>query len=174
MEKRTRQSLGIGLILILLGAWFLAAQLLPGFGDWVQSLYAQFDWPLIVVAVGGLLLLLGLVLGVPDLAVPACIVAGIGGLLYWQNATGNWESWAYAWALIPGFVGVGVFISALLKGEMRSGLREGGWLVLLSLAMFLGFGLFLGGSDLLRPYWPVALIAFGVWVLFQPMLRSRN
>lgn len=174
MDKRTRQSLGIGVILILLGAWFLAAQLLPGFGNWVQSFYAQFAWPLIVVAVGGFLFLLGLAIGVPDLAVPGSIVAGIGGLLYWQNTTGNWESWAYAWALIPGFAGVGVLLSSLFKGEARSGLREGGWLVLISLAMFLGFGLFLGGSDLLRPYWPVVLIAFGLWVLVQPMLRSRS
>ena len=174
MEKRTRQSLGIGLVLILVGAWFLAAQLLPGFGAWVESFYNQFSWPLIVVGVGGLLFILGLIIGVPDMAVPGSIVAGIGMLLYWQNATGNWESWAYAWALIPGFAGVGVLISALLKGEARRGLREGGWLIVISLAMFLIFGLFLGGSTLLRPYWPVVLIAVGVWILFQPMLRSRN
>ena len=47
--------------------------------------------------------------------VPASIVTGIGGLLYWQNATGRWESWSYAWALIVASVGVSI---GFVKSEL--------------------------------------------------------
>ncbi len=62
-----------------------------------------------------MLALLGLLFWVPGMIVPAAIVAGVGGLLYWQNATGNWASWAYSWALIPGFSRVGTLLSSLLE-----------------------------------------------------------
>jgi hypothetical protein len=113
MDRRRRSSLAAGLVLILLGAWFLVAQWVPGLQTW-------FSWPLTIVGVGVLLLIIGLLTRVPAMAVPACIVGGIGGLLYWQNATGNWESWAYAWTLIPGFVGVGIVLSGLLGGEIAA------------------------------------------------------
>ena len=128
MDRRRRSSLAAGLVLILLGAWFLAIQ-------WVPGLQAWFSWPLIIVGGGVLLLMIGLLTRVPAMAVPACIVGGIGGLLYWQNATGNWESWAYAWALIPGFVGVGIVLSGLFGGETRQAVRGGSWLILISLVL---------------------------------------
>jgi len=127
--------------MILLGAWFLAGQLVPGLQAW-------FAWPLTIVGVGVLLLIIGLLTGVPGLAVPACIVGGIGGLLYWQDATGNWESWAYAWALIPGFVGVGGVLAGLLGGEGRQAVRGGGTLILISLILFAIFGSFFGALGL--------------------------
>ena len=166
MDRRRRSSLAGGLVLILLGAWFLVAQ-------WVPGLPTTFSWPWIVIGVGGFLLLLGLLTGAPGLAVPACIVGGIGGLLYWQNATGNWESWAYAWTLIPGFVGVGILLSGLLGGEIRQSVQGGGWLILISLVLFAVFGSFLGGLDLLGPYWPVLLILLGLLLLARPLFRSR-
>jgi hypothetical protein len=107
------------------------------------------------------------------MAVPACIVGGIGGLLYWQNATGNWESWAYAWTLIPGFVGVGIVLSGLLGGDTQQSVRGGAWLILISLVLFTIFGSFLGGLGLLGPYWPVLLIALGLLVLVRSFFRAR-
>ncbi len=166
MNRRRRSSLAGGLVLILLGVLFLTVQLMPGLQLW-------FSWPLIIVGVGVLLLILGLVTGAPGMAVPACIVGGIGGLLYWQNSTGNWESWAYAWTLIPGFVGVGIVLSGLLGGETRQSVRGGGGLILISLVLFTVFGSFLGGLNLLGPYWPVLLIVLGLWVLVRPLFRSR-
>ncbi|NLE75416.1 MAG: hypothetical protein GX605_01525 [Chloroflexi bacterium] len=170
MDKKRRSDLAGGLVLVLLGLAFLAGQLLPGLADWLQI---EASWPLIVVAVGGGLLLIGLVTGVPDMAVPACLVGGIGLLLYWQNATGNWASWAYAWALIPGFAGVGVILRGLLNGETADGLREGGSTILVSLIMFAIFASFLGGPNWLQPYWPVLLIVLGVWMLVRPVLRPK-
>lgn len=170
MDRTRRSSLVLGIILLLLGAWFLAAQIVPGLGDWINI---NLSWPWIVIGVGAFLLLLGLLIGEPDLAVPACIVAGIGALLYWQNATNRWESWAYVWTLIPGFVGVGVILSGLIKGRFSRAIREGGGLILLSLILFAIFASFLGGGTFLGAYWPILLILLGLWLLARPWVRAR-
>ena len=75
MSRRRRSNLVGGILLILLGALFLALQLVPGLGDLVQ---VEFSWPLIIVGVGVFLLVFGLLAGAPGMAVPACIVGGIG------------------------------------------------------------------------------------------------
>jgi hypothetical protein len=168
MDQRRRSSLTGGLFLILLGAWFLAMKIFPGLDVWVN---ARVSWPLFVIGAGVLLLALGLLTGVPDMAVPAAIVSGIGGLLLWQNATGRWESWAYAWTLIPGFVGVGVLVSGLLGRHPRQSLREGINLIVISAVLFFIFGAFLGGPNLLGSYWPVLLIFLGLWLLVSTLLR---
>ncbi len=170
MSQAQRSSLAGGLLLIGLGALSLIYQLSPA----LRELFTlEFAWPLIVVGVGVFLLFLGLVVGAPDMAVPACIVGGIGGLLYWQNATGNWESWAYAWTLIPGFVGIGVILAGLLGSRLVKGMREGLGLLFISLVGFAIFGSLLGGFDLPGPYWPVLLILAGVAILIRPLFRAR-
>ena len=166
MDRRRGSSLAAGLVLILLGAWFLVAQWVPGLQIW-------FSWPLTIVGLGVLLLIIGLLTRVPAMAVPACIVGGIGGLLYWQNATGNWESWAYAWTLIPGFVGVGIVLSGLLGGESRQSVSGGGWLILISLVLFTIFGSFFGALGIVGDYWPVLLILLGLLILIRSLFRSR-
>ncbi len=166
MNRGRRSSLGFGVVLILLGTWFLVAQFIP-------ALRMQFSWPWIIIGVGGIMLLLGALSGNPDMAVPACIIGGIGGLLYWQNYTGRWESWAYAWSLIPGFVGVGIILSGLLGGKLRKSLREGVNLLVISLVLFVIFGAFLGGPNLLGDYWPVLLILLGLWTLIRPLFRPK-
>jgi hypothetical protein len=155
-----------GLFLILLGALFLFFQLMPG-------LRIQLSWPWIIVGVGAFLLVLGLLVGAPGMAIPACIVGGIGGLLYYQFVTGDWESWAYAWSLIPGFVGVGMILAGLLGEDTREMFSGGSWLILISLVLFVVFGSFLGGPKLLGDYWPVLLIALGLLQLVRALFRRR-
>lgn len=169
MERRTRSSIAGGALLILLGLMFLVYQLMPAQFRWLQG---QDTWPLIVVAVGVLLLIFGLVVNAPGMAIPASIVAGIGALLFWQNATHNWESWSYAWALIPGFVGIGVILNGLLGGDRLHDALEGGfWLILISLVLFAIFASLLGGMELFRPYMPVLLIVLGVILLVRSLLN---
>jgi hypothetical protein len=168
VRRSRRGNIIVGALLILLGGWFLASQFYPQLNEWVQI---EFTWPLIIIGVGAFLLLLGLLTGTPGMAVPAVIVGGIGGLLYWQNTTGNWESWIYAWTLIPGFVGLGILLAGLLEGKLRQSLNSGLFLVILSLVLFAIFGSFLGGVDVLGPYWPVLLILLGAWLLVRGLLR---
>ena len=170
MNKRRRTGLVGGLILILLGLWFLAMQIMPGLQTLINL---ELSWPLFVIGAGLLLLILGLLTGEPGMAVPACIVGGIGVLLYYQNQTGNWASWAYAWTLIPGFAGVGAILAGLLGDKPKQSVRDGGNLILISAVMFLIFSSFLGGQNLLGPYWPVLLILLGLWFLIQPLFRRK-
>lgn len=170
MDRKRRSNLGVGVLFVLVGALALVYQLAPGVQDLLDL---SFDWPMIIVGFGLILLVLGLLVGAPGLAVPAMIMCGIGGLLYWQNATGNWESWAYAWTLIPGFVGVGVFLAELFEGKVASAFLSGGWLILVSLTMFVIFASFLGGPEWIGPYWPALLILLGVAMLVRMFFRGR-
>jgi hypothetical protein len=171
MERRRRSSLVGGILLILIGAWFAALQLMPGLRAWFNI---EVTWPLFIVAVGFILLVVGLVTASPGLAVPACIVGGLGGLFYWQATTGNWETWSFAWALIPSFVGVGVLLSGVLEGQTAKGVREGGWLILIGIVLFVIFGSVFGELAWLGPYWPLLVVAFGLLLVVQGLLRARR
>lgn len=169
MEQRTRSTVAGGILLIGLGVLALFYQLMPAQFGWLRG---QETWPLTVVAVGVFLLIFGLVVGAPGMAIPACIVAGIGCILFWQNATNNFAAWSYAWTLIPGFVGVGTILNGLLGGEkLRDSLEGGFWLILISLTMFAIFGSFLGGLQLFGSYLPVVLIVLGLLILMRSFFR---
>jgi membrane protein implicated in regulation of membrane protease activity len=62
---------------------------------------------------------------------------------------------------------VGVLLSSLMQGRVREAIVGGGWLILISGALFLVFGSILGGLNLLGPYWPVLIILLGVISLAQ-------
>jgi hypothetical protein len=171
MNRSTRSNIAAGVLLILAGALALLVRFVPGLSEYLAI---SDNWPLIVVAVGFGLLLFGLLIGAPGMAVPACIVGGIGGILYYQNATGDWESWAYIWALIPGFVGIGVILQGLIEGRIRHALGEGINTIIVSLVLFFIFGSFLGGFGFGWNYWPILLIILGAWMLIRPLLRRRK
>ncbi len=158
-----------GTSLILLGLFFLALQFLPE--EIARLVDLGNQWPLLIVAVGGVFLL-GALLVQPPLAIPGTIIAGVGLLLYYQNLSGNWASWAYAWTLIPGFVGLGIFLMHLRQGTMKQGIKEGGRLMITSLGLFLLFGLFFSGFRGLL--WPVGLIVLGLMLLMRNVWRGRG
>ena len=164
MDVQRRSNLALGLVLILLGGLFLVTRIIPG-------LELVLGWPWIVIGVGAMLLLIGLLAGAPDMAVPACIVSGIGGILYYQNLTGDWASWSYAWALIPAFVGVGMLVSALLGGHSRSAVREGIRTLMVGVVLFLVFGSFFGAFTWLGAYWPLLLVGAGVLILVEGLVK---
>lgn len=170
MDAQRRSNLVFGTLLFLIGGWFLALQFFPGLGDIINL---DYEWPLLVVATGAVFFLFALLARAPGLAVPAAIISGIGGLLYYQNSTGDWESWAYAWTLIPGFVGVGVLLSNLLEGRFMRGVREGLSLIVFSLILFGFFGAFLGGPEVLTTYWPVLLILLGIRVMMRGVFPAK-
>jgi len=169
MEQKSRTNLAAGLLLILVGAVFLAVQVAPDLFNWFQP---ESNWPLFVVGAGLVLLVIGLLTDEPGMAVPACIVGGVGGLLYWQNLSGQWETWSYAWTLIPGFVGVGVILSGILSGQTAQSLRDGGRTIMVSLVLFVVFRSLLGGN-LTGIVWPSLLIGAGILLLVGNLLRGR-
>jgi len=166
-----RQSLVVGILLIVIGGLILASQIWPEYFDWLNL---EQSWPFLMITAGIGLLILGIAMRVPSLAVPACIVGGIGVLLYWQSATNNGQTWAYAWTLIPGFVGIGFIVAGLLNHEGRSAFRNGSWLVVLSLVLFAIFGTIFGGGLLTGVVLSLLLIAAGIIGLMRIALGSTS
>ena len=160
-----RGSINGGIIMIVVGVVFLLINMFPGLAE---RLDLSRQWPLIIVTVG-LFFLISAVVSIADMAIPGSIILGIGSLLYYQNTTGNWASWAFVWTLIPGFVGIGLILASLLQngrgGQRSAGIR----LVGMSALLFLVFSLFFTGLGSLGQYWPILLILLGLWL----MVRNR-
>ena len=170
---KTRSSIVGGLIMIAVGVLFLLLQLFPGLGDFFDI--GQL-WPLLIMLVG-LFFLVGAVWGTPPLAIPGSIVGGIGLILLYQNLTGHWDSWAYVWALIPGFVGIGLIIAGVL-GRLPEQVAAGRRLLVISLVLFVVFALFFTGfGGQFGQFWPLALIGLGLWLLFgnkRPLRKTKS
>ena len=170
MNRQGRTQLALGVILILLGGWFLLDKMNPAF----HSLFAKYtEWPTSMLLIGAGIFIVGLVLGQPGMAVPAAIVAGIGGIFYYQEATNSYDSWSYMWALIPGFVGIGSIFAGLLGDNTAHNLKRGLNMMVISAVLFLVFSSFFGGWELLGNYGPaLLLILLGLWVLGSGLYRS--
>lgn len=161
-----RKGLVSGIMLILLGGFFLAAQLMP-------DIFGYVFWPFILVGIGGVFMLFALLTRTGGLAVPGSILLGLGGIFYYQATTNDWASWSYMWALIPGFVGLGVIIAGLLS---RGGPRfDSGGLVLIAISAmgFLLFGGIFGLNLDVSTLWPIFLIGIGLITLFSALFRKR-
>jgi hypothetical protein len=173
MQKRNRTQLVLGLILILVAGWLIATRISPALAKLITL--PVFSWPMWVVLSGALLLVIGLLTGAPGMAVPACIVAGIGGILYYQNATGNWGSWAYLWTLIPGFVGLGSILAGILGDDFKQSVRQGLNSLVISAILFAVFGTFFHAWDILgdfSAYIPIAFLFLGgIWLIVRSFLR---
>ncbi len=173
-----RSGVIIGGALIVLGGIFLAERI---FGIDL----GRFGWPLFVIAPGVIMMVASLVVGGREgsgLAVAGAIATTTGLVLAFQNATGLWATWAYAWALVgPAATGVGLIFYGLLRNQpdlLSPGIRSLGT----GLALFAGFGLFfegiiglsgepfLIGSDLL----PIVLIGLGVILVGWSLIRGRQ
>jgi len=168
--EENRHGVVFGILLILLGGFFLAVKLYP-------QIFGYIFWPFIIIGIGGVFLLSAILTRTGGLAIPGCILGGIGGILYYQAVTGDWASWAYIWTLIPGFVGLGVIIAGLLsRGNPHF---DSGGLILMAISVmgfliftsFFGsiFGFNLGISNL----WPLFLIGIGLITLFGAIFRKR-
>jgi hypothetical protein len=161
--RQNRSSLILGILLILFGGWLVLTRQVPALQNWLED---NFTWPMWTIGAGLLVLLMGLITGAPGMAVPASIIAGIGGILYYQNSTGDFGSWSYMWALIPGFVGIGTILAGLLGENTRANLAHGLNLLAISAVLFLVFGTFFGGLAILGDYGAaILLILLGLYVL---------
>jgi hypothetical protein len=164
-------QLGLGALLILLGAWFFAVRQVPQLREWTAT---EFEWPMYVIGAGAVIFLVGLITGAPAMSIPACIVAGIGGILYYQNRFQDWESWSFLWTLIPGFVGLGTILTGILGEDTRHNLGHGINLVLISTVLFLVFAAVMRRLNILGPYGPaILLVLLGLYVIARGIFRSR-
>ena len=156
----------VGVLVIALGALLLVNQYLPNQFD-------IFSGNFVLIGLGVIFLLSAFLTGRNGLAIPGCILAGIGAIMYGQNLPGNLFDWTYAWTLIPGFVGVGIILSGFLDRN-HPHLESGGLVLLaISAAGFLLFGGALGLGWDAAQYWPVLLIVAGVVVLISALFHRK-
>ena len=172
MSRQNRTQLALGILLVLLGVWFIAVRQVPILKPFSNL---NWDWPIYVIGAGALLLLIGLVTDAPRMAIPAAIVAGIGGILYYQNMSRDWESWNFMWTLIPGFVGVGNILAGLFGDDTRNNLGRGLNLIVISAVLFLIFAAIFNRINILGNYGvAVLLILLGFYVIGRGLMRSRK
>ena len=171
MSTQNRTQLVLGILLVLLGAWFIAVKQVPILQPFSNL---NWGWPFYVIGAGALILIIGLLTGAPRMAIPASIVAGIGGILYYQNLTTppDYQSWEFMWALIPGFVGVGTVLAGLLGDGFRSNVGRGLNLIVISAVLFLIFAAVFKRINTLGNYGIAALlILLGLYVIARGLLR---
>ena len=110
------------------------------------------------------------------------VVTTVGLVLLYQDQTGRWETWAYAWALVgPAASGLGLVLWGVRSADPVA-IRNGTWTLLGGLAIFVvGFLFFegvigIGGEPLGLPEWllPVVVIAIGVVVLARGIFDRRD
>lgn len=165
-----------GFILITLGAMFLAGQLL-------RIDFGHYLWPFFILIPGTVFLLMAL-LSSNQAGEPLAMVSGIilmaGMLLSYQNLSGHWASWAYAWALVaPTGPGLGLLVYGAVKGQPQK-VKAGSDLALTGVAIFLVgaafFELVIGisGFGLGRYGWPLLLIGLGVIGVVRAFLPRRS
>ncbi len=172
MSRQNRTQLALGILLVLLGAWFIAVRQIPILKPFSNL---NWDWPFYVIGAGALLLLIGLVTAAPRMAIPAAIVAGIGGILYYQNMSHDWESWNFMWTLIPGFVGVGNILTGLLGDDLRHNFGRGMNLIIISAVLFLIFAAIFDRITILGNYGAAGLlILLGLYVIARGLMSSRK
>jgi hypothetical protein len=172
MSRQNRTQLVLGILLVLLGAWFIAVRQVPILEPFANL---NWEWPFYVIGAGAILLVIGLLTGTPRMAIPAAIVAGIGGILYYQNMSHDWESWSFMWTLIPGFVGVGTILAGLLGDDLRYSFGRGINLVVISAVLFLIFAAIFNRISILGSYGVAALlILLGLYVIGRGLMRPHN
>jgi hypothetical protein len=170
MLNRNKPNVVIGTLLIAFGV-------LVFLGEIFKSTLFAF-WPFFIIASG---LMFFVAMGVAGkstgyLAIPGSIIITIGLILLFQNLTNRWESWSYAWALIPLSVGIGMWIFGKFSDleDLRSAGRH---VINVGLVLFIVFGVFfellIGISGTNRSnnlMWPLALVALGIYLIFSRLI----
>ncbi len=179
---RSKQSTAgrtiVGVLLILLGIVFLITQFFEI--DIIGLL-----WPLFIIVPGAVAYIVSLTLPEePGKGVNALgsIITMVGLLLLYQNTTGHFESWAYAWALVaPTSIGVGWMGYGLVKGNsdlMKEGTRIAGTGLGMFLIGLIFFELILGISGFRQAWaadlWPLLLIIIGLILLARNIWSSAR
>ena len=169
-QRPVTSSAAVGLLLIVAGCAVLIGRaagldLFGAIGPW--------GWPLFIIVPGVVLLAASLIPARPNgigFATAGAVVTTVGLLLAYQWRTGHWESWAYAWALLPGAAGLAQLAYGLFARE-REMIRRGIWMmavaaVLFTVGAWFFEGVFAGEPRPLGVDWgPVGLIVIGAIVL---------
>lgn len=169
----------LGGILIVLGAFFLLSQLF-GFR------LGHYLWPFYIIAPGVLLFIFALSADGDSggvLAAIGSVVTMTGLLLFFQNMTDTFQSWAYGWALVgPTAIGLGLMVYGTLKDQEKMA-RDGKKLATIGVTIFfvgaIFFELIIGISGfgigrIGRYVWPLLLIGVGIFFVLRNVWPSSS
>ena len=169
-------TMALGIVLVVVGLFALGVVV---FGIDLT----QYGWPLFVIIPGLTLLVVGFVGGGVGASVPGGIVTMLGLVLAYQSSSGDWASWAFAWALVaPGGVGLGLYLQALRDRDPVM-LRRGRTLMFIAVLIFIiGFVFFesilgISGTDygvFGKAALPGLLIVIGIILLVRSIQRTRQ
>lgn len=176
-----RGVVALGLLLVIAGVAAVGFRL-AGIDPFADT--AENGWPIFIIVPGFVLLGASFVPPAPKgvgFAIAGSIVTTVGLVLLYQQATGHWESWSYAWALVgPGAAGLGLLGYGLIFGQgdlTRAGLRLTAIATVIFVVGFWFFeSIYQSGRvpDELETWWPLALIGVGVAVLIGGMVESAR
>ncbi len=178
IAKWTNSQLLLGTILIAAGVLFLLGELFNlRLGEWT--------WPLLILLPGLLALLIGLNTTESNtgtgLSIAGSIGTCLGALMFAQNLTGLWASWAYAWALVaPTGVGLGMYLYGWRHPDHAQLRHDGSAVIRVGLLLFAaGFFFFegilgLSGQRLGSAGWGVLLIVLGGLLLLRNIRLRRR
>jgi hypothetical protein len=183
MDRQNRSRIVVGAILVLLGMFFLFSQ----FMNMVFNIrIGQYTWPFIILVPGILLYISAFLTDEKTgqaLIIPGSIVSALGMLMFFQNVTGLWASWAYAWAfLFPTSVGIGQIVFGMLRGKnelVRDGWKLARVGLIILVVGFVFFELLIGVSGFgffgLRGFcFPIVLIIGGLLFIVFNLLPGRK
>ena len=166
----------LGLLLISVG---VAALILRAIGVNVFGAIGAWGWPYFVIVPGVMLLVAALVPAPPrgvGLATAGGVVTMVGSILLYQSQTGHWESWAYAWALIPLGAGLATLLYGLLAG-VRGMAWTGLTMATIAGALFLAGAWFFEGVFAGEPrptdigqWWPIGVMVLGGVILVRAFI----
>ncbi|MCS7001670.1 MAG: hypothetical protein NZ518_02360 [Dehalococcoidia bacterium] len=170
-----RATIALGVALIGLGVAALVLQIVQ------VTLPLRMLWPLLFTLTGVLLLaaMVGGGRAAGPLAIPGSILSVLGMVLFVQNATGLWATWAWAWAFVPLATGVGMLIGGWWSGidELR---QDGvGPIMVGVIGLVVGFAFFEGVLGISRlpiagsPLTPLTFIAGGIALIVAAPLFRR-
>lgn len=175
--RSTDSRVVVGLVLVLVGG---AVLVLRQMGTDVIATIEAAGWPFFVIIPGVILLGMSLIPAPPrglGFAIAGSIVTTVGSILFVMERTGLWQSWAYAWALIPAGAGVGILLYGLATGArdlMSRGFRliVTGTLIFAVGAWFFETVFATGEAPVdLGTWWPAIVIAIGLLVVIGGLTR---
>lgn len=167
MTTKRDSSRAAAVTLIGFGVLFLLAQVFnfSFLGVFWPLIIVMFGLPFLIAAVSGSRAASGLI-------IPGAMISGTGAILFYQNLSGHWESWAYAWVLYIALLGASlIFIGNRTEDERTVSAGKG--FLQWGLAGFAGlWALFelviFGGNTLLgQLLLPILLIGAGGWLLIR-------
>jgi hypothetical protein len=177
---RPAPHLILGIALLLVGG---AALVLRQLDLDVSTAIVEAGWPFFVIVPGVVLFASSFLLPVPKgvgLAIGGAVVTTVGTVLLYQETTGHWESWSYAWALVgPAAAGIGMVLYGLLTRTQEL-VTTGVRLVLIGAGLFVvGYwyfeAIFANGEPPLDvwAWWPIVMVGVGLAVVAAALLRGR-